>query len=120
AEGSYAWGTATVDSFGQAVLHLASLNAGAHFISAVFNGNALNFGSISGPLELDVVKAATSVAVSAPLSVIYGNQVILTATVSSATAGVNESQVQFTNGLQLLGSAPVINGQAQRSLNLVS
>jgi hypothetical protein len=98
----------------------ASLNQGRHFITAVFGGNAFNFGSTSSQLEFDVAKAATSVAVSAPASVIYGNPVTVTAMVSSSTAAVTESEVWFTNGGQLLGSAPVINGQAHISLNLFS
>jgi hypothetical protein len=97
---------------GQAQLSVTTLNAGARTITAIYNGGSTNAGS-QNSLQQIVVAAPTTVTLSvSPNPASLGQQVTFTATVNCATAPP-QGTVTFKDGKTALGTATVINGQAQ-------
>ena len=85
-EGSTTIGTANVNSSGVATLNAATLAAGSHNITAVYNGDSVYEASpASAPYTQVVTQLATTLAVNAsPASSTPGSTVTLTATVTPA------------------------------------
>ena len=99
-------------SSGQASSTIAGLPAGSYQISAAYNGDQNFAGSISAPVSLTVVPAATTTSlVSSSNQVTAGTTVALTITVSSS-AGVPTGNVNLMDGTQQIGTAPLVNGTA--------
>ena len=97
---------------GQAQLSVTTLNTGARTITAIYNGGSTNAGS-QNSLQQIVVAAPTTVVLSvSPNPASLGQQVTFTATVSCATA-VPSGTVTFKDGKTAIGTATVVNGQAQ-------
>ena len=87
---------------GSIVLADNSLNAGRVFQSILLQGSA--------PVP---VPASTSTALTAtPGAVVFGGKVLLTASVSSATAGAITGSVTFRVGSKILGQAMISGGSA--------
>ena len=92
--------TVSVNATGKATLPTAALAAGAHAITATYNGDA-NFTTSGGSLSQTVSQAATTIAVTAsPKAVVFGQRVTFTAVVKAKSpgAGVPSGSVIFTIG----------------------
>lgn len=88
----------TVGPTGSVTYVAIELTAGTHPITAVYSGTTEIAGS-SGSLDQVVTPATTSTAlVSAPNPSTYGQQVTLTATVTSGGAALTVGSVDFTEG----------------------
>lgn len=107
-------------SGGTATLTIGSLTAATHSLTAVYSGDASNMGSTSTALIQTVFQTRTPSSISFAISsgpLIYGQSVMLTATVSPAAAtGI----VTFYDGVNFLGTAPVSGGQAQLKITLTA
>ncbi len=117
-------GAATVDASGNATLTLpAGLNFGSYSLAANYSGDSQFSGSASTSVTLGVsaVPTRTQLVVT-PTPTTFGNAVTFTANVAFAPgtspqrAGVNPAilngTVNFFNGATMLGSAPIVNGNA--------
>jgi RHS repeat-associated protein len=109
-------------TLGSAVLRgsTASLNAsfataGAHTLTAVYDGDAQNSASTSAAASLTVNKAATTTTLAVPATTLTVNQTVtLTASVSGASPG---GSVSFQDGATVIGSAPLNAGKASLSIS---
>jgi hypothetical protein len=109
--GNQALGTVTL-SGGQAQLSVTTIDAGASTIKAVYNGNS-TFATSQNSLQQVVVAAPTTLTLAAsPNPASSGQSVTFTATVNCSTA-VPTGTVTFKDGKTTLGTATVVNGQAQ-------
>jgi len=107
---------------GQATFTTSSLAAGSHFITAAYNGDA-NFAAASASLSQTVTKDASSMTLSsAPNPSVFGQSVVVTATVSAAApgAGTPTGAVSFSDGSTNLGSANLSNGLASFTLSALA
>jgi hypothetical protein len=93
-------------SNGQASLTTALLGVGTHMIIAVYNGDANFSTSTSATLNQAVMHAATKTVAFLPNPSIFGQPVILTATVTvlSPGAGMPTGIVTFLEGVTTLGT----------------
>lgn len=86
------------------------LTVGTHTITAVYNDDAENFTSTSGPYTLTVNGATTSTVMTTSASpAVAGTTVTFTATVTSAGGNIPTGTVNFYNGATLVGSG-TLNG----------
>jgi hypothetical protein len=106
----------------QAVFETSTLGAGAHQISATYNGDANYVPRVSNGIAQTVLQAqSTTNLISNPNPAGSGQPVQLMATIQSAYGGTVTGTVNFTdlNSSTSLGTATVSNGSAQISvLNL--
>jgi hypothetical protein len=106
----------TVSLSGNSASFTTSLLAvGNHSITATYNGGGGFVGSTSASSAVNVSRAPTTAVISSSLSTpTYGQSVTLTATVNASApgAGMPTGTVSFYDGLTLLGSATLSNGQA--------
>jgi hypothetical protein len=115
-DGTTALGAAATVTNGTASLVTTGLGIGTHSITAVFTpANAAVYGSSTSTALSYVVNPAAATQTSTALLVAQGtsaqqySEVTLNATLSpSAAAG----SVQFLSGTTVLGTVPVVNGQA--------
>ncbi|MFO1303530.1 MAG: IPTL-CTERM sorting domain-containing protein [Burkholderiales bacterium] len=108
-DGTAAIGATPVGS-GAAALDIATLGVGVHSLTAVYGGDGTYAASTSSAVTLDVVKAATSTALSAsPASPRFGEVVALTATVAVVAPGGGPltGSVSFREGATLLAGVPL-------------
>ncbi len=124
-------GTATVDASDTATLTLpAGLSFGTYAVAANYSGDSQFSGSTSTSVTLGVSSVPTRTQlVATPVRATFGNAVTLTASVAFApgtspqTAGVNPAilngTVNFFNGATLLGSAPIVNGNATMTTSVL-
>jgi hypothetical protein len=116
--GSQALATVTL-SGGQAQLSVTTINAGAHTIKAIYNGSN-TYATSQNSLQQVVVAAPTTVTLTgSPNPASLGQSVTFTATVNCATA-TPVGAVTFKDGKTALGTATVVNGQAQISTSLLT
>ena len=116
--GTQALGTVTL-SGGQAQLSVNTIDVGAHTIKAIYNGSS-EFATSQNSLQQVVVIAATTVTLAAsPNPADSGEPVTFTATVNCST-GVPTGTVTFKDGKNALGTATVVNGQAQFTTSMLS
>ncbi|HEX7896058.1 MAG TPA: Ig-like domain repeat protein, partial [Terriglobales bacterium] len=116
--GTQALGTVTV-SGGQAQLSVSTINAGARTIAAIYNGGTTTASS-QNTLQQIVVAAPTTVALAgSPNPASLGQAVTLTATVNCASASP-VGTVTFKDGKTAIGTATVINGQAQFTTSVLT
>ena len=116
-DGTTALGAAATVTNGTASLVTSGLGIGNHSITAVFTpANASLFGaSTSTPALAYTISPAAATQTSTALLVAQGtsaeqfSEVSLEATVSPATA---TGSVEFLSGASVLGTVPVVNGQA--------
>ncbi len=117
-DGSTVVGTAPL-SGGSVTYTTATLATGAHSLSAVYGGRALNFqGSTSATLTQTVnPDATTAVVTSSNSPAVFGQAVTFTATVSADApgAGTPTGSVTFQDGTTSLGTATLGNGTATYS-----
>lgn len=104
AEGATILGTATVDGSGLASLTASGLTVGAHSFSATFAGTG-GWGSSSSSFGHEVTAETTTTLASNPNPSTFGQEVLLTATVSGGAAGTPSGSVTFTEGATTLGTA---------------
>ena len=104
---------------GTAVYTTTSLPIGSTSLAAVYTGTANNLTSTSPTLVQSVVPYTTATSlVIAPGPSSFGQNVTMTATVSSAAGPVTAGTVTFRRGLQFLATVPVDgSGVASFSLN---
>jgi hypothetical protein len=112
-------GAGTLNDAGQATFTTASLTAGSHSITAVYDGDATSMPSTSGVLDQVVEPAATATALdSTPNPSTAGQAVTFTATVTvtSPGAGIAGGVVMFLrDGTETLGTA-VLDGTGRAVL----
>jgi hypothetical protein len=106
-------GTATLNSSGLATLTRSYLNADPYPLTAVYHGDANNFGSTSAVLN-QLVQQTTSAATisSSPNPSTHGQAVTFTAKISSPTV-IPTGPVTFTAGKTVLGTAQLSGGKAK-------
>ena len=78
---------------------------------ARYNGDSLDASSLSSPIVLNIEAASTTSLTAAPISVLFGQAVTLTATVTSTPTAQN-GNVTFYDGATVLAAAPVLSGTA--------
>jgi hypothetical protein len=102
---------------GAASLSAVLLPLGPNGVTAVYSGSADFAGSASAALSVAVGRLTTTVTFSAsPTTQLYDNPIILTAQVSSATAGAPSGMVTFLDGTTAVATATVgAGGQATYS-----
>jgi hypothetical protein len=109
-DGTTVLGTGTLDAHGGAVFTTAALGAGAHAITAVYNGDA-NFGSSTTPVETQNVRPASTAAIltSSAGSSLYRQTVTFSATVvvTSPALGPPAGTVTFWDVMTVLGASTV-------------
>jgi hypothetical protein len=90
-----------------------SFGAGRFSIAAVYSGDSNNQASTSALLSQAVNQAITSTALVSSLNPSFINQsVTFTATVTSQYGGPLSGNVTFKNGTTVMGTVPLVNGQA--------
>ena len=114
-------GSAALNGSGKAVFTTSSLVVGTHSLTAKYLVSS-SFNASTSPAHSQTVnKANASLSlISAPSPSIFGETVVLTATVSAAAPGAGSptGTVQFYDGLTLLGSASLnAQGKAVYSRN---
>jgi Bacterial Ig-like domain (group 3) len=110
-------GTATLNSSGVAALTRSYLNADPYPLTAVYDGDANNFGSTSAVLN-QLVQQTTSAATltSSPNPSTQGQVVTFTARISSPTV-IPTGPVTFTSGKTVLGIAQLSGGKATLTIS---
>ena len=109
--GTQGLGTVTL-SGGQAQLSVTTIDAGARTIKATYNGSSV-YATSQNSLQQVVVAAPTTLTLTgSPNPASSGQAVTFTATVNCATA-VPTGTITFKDGKTVLGTANVVNGQAQ-------
>lgn len=102
---------------GAATFSTSSLVAGTHYILASYNGDA-NFIGAGSPYITQVVRAATTVTVTAPsASSVYAQAVTFTASVAPAVA---TGTVQFLDGTTSLGTVTLSSGAASIAVSTLT
>jgi len=115
--GAQALGTVTL-SGGQAQLSVTTIDAGARTIKAIYNGSSM-YSTSQTSLQQVVVAAPTTLTLSAsPNPAISGQVVTFTAIVNCAST-VLSGTVTFKDGKTVLGTASVVNGQAQFATSML-
>jgi hypothetical protein len=104
--------TVTLKS-GSAKYSTSTLPAGSNSISAVYQGDANNNGSTSGPVNQFVLAVTTTTLKSSPNPSMSGEAVTFTATVTSSIgAPPNGESVSFMKGTTVLGTGTLSGGSA--------
>jgi hypothetical protein len=115
-DGGNLLGTVTLSSNGQASLALSTLSIGTHSVTATYWGDSTNASSTSSSLSQSVVRASTSLTVSAnPNPSVVGQSVAMVANLSGGY-GTPTGVVTFYDGSTSLGAVVLSGGQA--SLNV--
>jgi hypothetical protein len=110
----------TTLSGGKATYATSSLTIGSHAITASYAGGTDYATSTSSTL-VEIVRAATKTVITASANpTVFGQSVVITATVSSTTAGTITGTVSFKNGTTVLGSGTVSGGKATFSTSVLA
>jgi hypothetical protein len=107
-DGTATLGTAVLDNTGKAILSLSTLSVGSHSIVASYSGDNNFTTSASSAVSQIVNKAASVTTLTAnPNPSVFGQLVVLTATVaaSGAGAGIPSGSVTFVDGTATIGTA---------------
>lgn len=113
-DGTTLLGSETVTN-GIATFSTSNLSIGTHSITAVYSGNSVFAGSTSNVVDQVVTMIPTTTqAVVGPNPSVYGQTVTLTALVTPVPpyGGTPTGTVTFQNGSTVVGTAPVIAGNA--------
>jgi hypothetical protein len=117
--GSAVLGTVALSS-GQATYAVSTLNGGTRTIKAVYNGSS-GYGPSSASVFQIVEPAATATTLTSSLNPApFGQTVTFTAVVTSAEAAIPAGKVTVKDGKTVLGTASLINGEAQISTSLLA
>jgi hypothetical protein len=117
--GSAVLGTVAL-SGGQVAYSISTLNGGTHTIKAVYNGSS-GYGPSSASVFQIVEPAATATTLTSSLNPApFGQTVTFTAVVTSAEAAIPAGKVTIKDGKTVLGTASLINGEAQISTSLLA
>jgi predicted thioesterase len=109
-DGATTLGTGTLSS-GSATFSTATLQVGTHSITAVYGGSGNDLTSTSAALSQSVTLAGSSTALASSLNPsIYGQTVVLTATLTSSHGGTVTGTVTFKDGSTTLGTGTVGSG----------
>ncbi len=112
-------GTATL-SGGIATLTTSFKLPGIFTLVAVYNGDANDQGATSNTVAETVLNTVTIGLTSSANPVFLDNSTVLTATLISASAGINPTgSVTFFDGATPIGSAAVLNGVASATVSFV-
>ena len=118
-DGTTALETVTLDATGLAFYQTASLTTGAHFINTVYNADPCFITSIAN-LNHAVTKISPTISYSStPNPSTYGDDIVLTASLSLEMNGYPSGTITFYNGFTLLGTAILNNGTASYTLKNV-
>jgi hypothetical protein len=113
-------GTGTVNASGLATLNISSLTVGAHPITAQYSGDANFAPTNSAVLSESVGMRSTSTAVAASVSSLIGGQAVtFTATVTTSAGGAPTGTVTFLDGTTSIGTG-ALNGSAIATLSTTS
>lgn len=112
----------SLDATGTATLSYAGLAAGSYTITAVYNGDTNDKASTgTGSAQLVVTRIATSTSLNSSTTAQPNSQVILIATVLTASGGTPTGTVTFNNGTSTIGTITLdANGVATLTPNLAS
>ncbi len=110
-DGANALGSVSLDSSGKASFSISTLSAGTHNVTASYAGDGNFSASASTPIQQVVNKGATSTTITAsPNPSVFGQQIVLTVTVSATSGTGNPSgSVSITDGITALGTVTVDN-----------
>jgi hypothetical protein len=98
---------------GSASYGTKTLPAGSNMISANYFGDFNNSGSNATPLNEFVLAATTTTLTSSPNPSVYGQPVVLSATVTSASGSPADGEtVTFKQGNSILGTGTLVGGIA--------
>jgi hypothetical protein len=116
-DGSATLGSSSLSN-GSAQFTLSGLAAGSHTITAVYAGNTYLTGSTSTGLTQSVNAASSATTVSSSVNpAVFGQTVVLSATIQPAFGGSATGTVMFLDGAVALGSSSVSGNAAQLSLS---
>jgi large repetitive protein len=114
-DGATVLGTGTLAG-GAASFNISTLAVGAHAITAVYGGDAVNAGSTSAVLSQVMKLSAGLTTGVSPSPAVAGQTVKITAAMNSAATGT----VQFTDGGAVLATVAVAAGTASFSTSTLS
>ncbi len=116
--GATALGATSLNA-GVALLSSAGLQGGTAAITAIYSGDAHDTTSTSAPLSQKVKQASTKTILTTSLSpAVFGTQVKLTASISSADGGSVSGSVTFKDGSAVIETIPVNSGLNAASVDL--
>ena len=109
-------GTVTLNGSGQAELTTSTLTVGTHSINATYGGNA-GYSSVSSAVVTEVVNPSSNVStttavISSINPSVFGQTVVLTATITGAGGPTPTGNVIFVDGTTTLGTV-ALNGNSQ-------
>jgi hypothetical protein len=109
-------GAAALTTGGVATLSVM-LPQGSDVITAVFSGSALYAGSTSSALSVSDLAGTSTTFSASPTTQLYNNPIVLTAQVTSPTAGTLTGTMSFLDGTTVIATVAVVtNGQASYSV----
>lgn len=119
-DGATVIGSGVLNNQGVAMTNIATLASGDHSITASYAGISASFilGSTSTVLNLDIQAPSTTQLISSANPSVYGNMVLLTATVTEgANVPATSGTVQFLDGATPIGTGNVAGGGATLNIN---
>ncbi|HVK43312.1 MAG TPA: Ig-like domain-containing protein, partial [Micropruina sp.] len=106
-DGATVLGSVPVEATGKATFTTSTFTNGTHPITATYQAND-DYGTSTGTLNVVVAARATNTALTAtPNPASHGENVTLTATVTSSGSPVTTGTVLFSDGAVVLGGVPV-------------
>src|SRR5439155_1367549 len=106
---------------GTATLSTDALSAGDHSIIATYSVDGNNLSSASEALNETVSRLGTGTTLTADMSAATAGQMVtLTAMVSNGMSEVATGFVTFSDGANLLGTAPLVHGTATMSITTLA
>ena len=104
----------------QAALAVSTLNGGTHTINAVYSGSSQYASSTGSVSQIVVPTATTTTLTSSENPSAFGDTVTFSVTVGSAAAAAPTGNITLKDGKTIVGTVPLINGQAQISTSLLA
>jgi len=116
-DGSVVLGAVGINSSGQAILAISTLNVGSHSLTASFAGNANYAASSSSALTQTVQQTATQTTLSSSGSTSLAGKPAAFSVAVTSTTGVPAGQVSFRDGSTVLGTVTLSAGTATFSIS---
>jgi hypothetical protein len=116
-DGTTSLGSQPLSGTGTAMLTVPVLAGGTHSITVSYAGDTNFTASTSSALAVLVNTAPTTIAITVPAPITYGNPAQLSATVSSTVSGTPTGTVTFKDGTTTLGTGTVTGGVATYTAN---
>jgi parallel beta-helix repeat protein/predicted outer membrane repeat protein len=118
ADGATSLGSAAL-SGGSASISVATLAAGSHTITATYGGDS-NFAGSTASYTQTVNLASTTMTVAGNINPsVYGQTVVITATLSTTGGGTPTGSVTFSEGGSTLGAGTLSGGVASISISIL-